>query len=155
MLEQSSCLQVLKHRTSLIKHQSTCKKRPGPQDKPVCGSCGHKFTRKDTLTRHKKKCQGFKKDLQCHVCCKIFDRKRNLERHIQTHQSIGHQCEFCSATFKRLDHFNNHQKNNCNPDKQQEVDWNMLSFESRTPDDLSSFSMAFENVTETSPQLNI
>ena len=106
------CKQALKHRTSLIKHESTCKKRPVPQNKPVCEGCGHKFTRKDTLTRHKKKCQGFKKALQCNICCKIFGRKRNLERHLSTHQSIGHQCEFCLATFKRLDHFNNHQKKN-------------------------------------------
>ena len=151
------CEKVFKHRQSLSKHEAICKKHPEPQAKAICEGCGHKFSHQDTLTRHKKKCKGIKKALQCDICSKVFDRKRNLERHILTHKLNGNQCEFCSATFKRLDHLNNHQKKNCNLDKHQEVNWTMLSFENQSleHEDLSSFSMAFENsVTQSSQELD-
>lgn len=46
---------------------------------------------------------------ECHICCRLFRRKHDLKRHLETHASIKrYVCPLCSRAFSRNDALNRH-----------------------------------------------
>ena len=111
-LQCQVCEKVFKHRQSLSRH--TCNTQ---SKKFSCEGCGKSFLRKDALGRHKNTCKGRKQLLVCKICDKEFPNNSKLLRHIKKHNKSNFKCDFCSKTFSRSDHFNNHQMRPCNDRK--------------------------------------
>lgn len=49
-------------------------------------------------------------NLQCLQCGKIFATKRNLKRHISTHDGLKFDCPTCGKGFSRMDKLKDHEK---------------------------------------------
>ena len=56
--------------------------------------------------------------MTCEICKakgmqKEFTRPFHLKQHLKTHNKSCHRCDFCSKTFKRIDHYNQNKSENC------------------------------------------
>ena len=110
------CSEIFTSKQSKYRHEKNCKQNPDV-DKLQCNGCGKKASRKDSLNRHKLKCKGAK-ELTCEICKakgiqKEFTRPFHLKQHLKTHNKSCHRCDFCSKTFKRIDHYNQNKSENC------------------------------------------
>ena len=78
----------------------------------VCKECNTEIRHRNNVSRHLKVCKVKKVQKQkysCNICQKIFLFKSKLERHIVTHSRPNFECQYCSKSFKREDHYVNHQ----------------------------------------------
>ena len=78
----------------------------------VCKECNTEIRHRNNVSRHLNVCKVKKVQKQkylCDICQKIFLFKSNLERHIVTHSRPNFQCQYCSKSFKREDHYISHQ----------------------------------------------
>ena len=78
----------------------------------VCKECNTEIRHRNNVSRHLKVCKVKKVQKQkysCGIFEKIFLFKSKLERHIVTHSRPNFECQYCSKSFKREDHYISHQ----------------------------------------------
>ena len=78
----------------------------------VYKECNTEIRHGNNVSRHLKVYQVKKVQKQkysCDICQKIFLFKSKLERHIVTHSKPNFECQYCSKSFKREDHYISHQ----------------------------------------------
>ena len=67
--DNPNCKEVFRHRQSKDKHSLNCgkKKLVFPGD-----NCTYTASRKDTLLRHRRNCNGLLEEIRCSICSKGF-----------------------------------------------------------------------------------
>ena len=62
-----------------------------------CSDCGHEFTTKDKLKRHK----DCKKTHICYICDKVYQRRKCLENHLEKHKhrTKTYECAICKGIY--------------------------------------------------------
>lgn len=76
-----------------------------------CSKCGANFVKEKSLNIHQTLNKCTEKAFQCHICQRIFVRKRNLTRHMRTHSDKKEfPCTQCNREFRRQDQLSLHMK---------------------------------------------
>ncbi|XP_062542364.1 zinc finger protein 62 homolog [Armigeres subalbatus] len=107
------------HKTFDTKKQVIKHHRAHVPKKYACERCGKLFQKRGFVSRHRKrsKCsviddQGTSSEspVQCEVCHKIFNTKKQLINHKREHGPIKYVCERCGKSFIRRERFLEHAK---------------------------------------------
>jgi len=104
--DYEDCNYVGRTKTNLEIHQNT-------HTKPFeCSYCDKRFGTNEMLTNHELVQHEDPNAFQCHICKKNLTSKKNLKRHIQTHQAAKpFECPKCLKKFRAKHLLNLHQRN--------------------------------------------
>ena len=118
------CSKLFKYRTEKKRHLESGKCAGVPQEKShlsqkivkrddiyLCLECNTEIKHRNNINRHKKLCENrkTKQIFSCEMCEKVFMYKSKYERHKLIHQKESFICKNCSKSFKRANHFMNHE----------------------------------------------
>jgi len=104
--DYEDCNYAGRTKTNLEIHQNTHTKPFG------CSYCDKRFGTNEILTNHELVQHEDPNAFQCHICKKNLTSKKNLKRHIQTHQATKpFECPKCLKKFRAKHLLNLHQRN--------------------------------------------
>ena len=114
MFECPYCRKQFKHRQARYRHSRfKCPENTDKCKKLWC-RCGKGFLAKESLAKHKLKCDKREKKYMCHLCGKVYGTPSGLYIHKQTTHcdTVGgkykHACEVCGKMFYRKQHYDRH-----------------------------------------------
>ena len=73
-----------------------------------CNFCERAFKEVSYLKNHKQAMHAGKLPYVCLVCLKRFQRRNDFVRHGQTHKGTIFKCQFCTASFSKMELLHNH-----------------------------------------------
>lgn len=100
-LECTSCGKKFGHKCHLREHFAVHTEETPYQ----CVTCGKKYKFQRSLRRHTPLCSGGiprakpRPDSECHICGKMFSKRRYLTQHLQTHENSTKLCSKCGKKF--------------------------------------------------------
>ena len=105
--EKEFCNKTIKNKTGHFIHKSVKENKPATYQ---CDICQKVFSRKWSLTRHKKVHSNLKKYI-CVTCGRRFNRKDNLSHHQAVHnKEKPYCCTKCDKKFSRASKLARHQE---------------------------------------------
>lgn len=97
--------------SELVDHRAVHRKKDKFK-KYVCEfrNCNFKSNRKYLLTRHIKQKHTERMRFKCPKCVQVFDGKKQMKQHLQTHNPPSIPCGVCKKLFRHYNSRNLHQK---------------------------------------------